>query len=138
MSEENKAIARTFIHMMESGDASMADEILAPDFYSHSTPEPSTGTERVKVTANMMKTAMPDAKARIEFQVAEGDKVVSHYMWSGTHAGELFGAPATGKQVNWTVTSTFRIANGKIREAWLNWDQWGLAEQLGMIPTPEG
>lgn len=138
MSKENKAIARKFIQMMEFGDASVADEILAPDFISHSTPDASASIERVKTTANMMKTAMPDAKASIEFQVAEGDKVVNHYTWSGTHQGDLFGIPATGKKVGWTVTSTFRIAGGKIREAWLNWDQWGLAEQIGMVRTPEG
>ena len=136
MSKENKAIARKFIQMMEFGDASMADEILASDFRSHATPDPSASIERVKTTANMMKTAMPDAKATIKFQVAEGDKVVSHYSWSGTHQGELFGIPATGKKVGWTVTSTFRIAGGKIHEAWLNWDQWGLAEQIGITPTP--
>jgi steroid delta-isomerase-like uncharacterized protein len=81
---------------------------------------------------------MPDAQANIEFQVAEGDKVVTRYTWSGTHQAELFGVPATGKQVSWTMTTTFRIADGKIREAWLNWDQWGLMQQLGVIPAQGG
>ena len=136
MSEENKAIARKFIRMMELGDPSIADEILAADFYSHAAPDPTTSIEGVKATATMMKNASPDAQAHIEFQVAEGDKVVTHYKWSGTHQGEIFGIPATGKQVSWTITTTFRIADGKIREAWVNWDQWGLMQQLGVVPTP--
>lgn len=136
MSEENKAIARKFIRMMELGDPSMADEILAADFYSHAAPDPRASIEGAKATANMMKNALPDAQANIEFQVTEGDKVVTHYTWSGTHQGETFGIPATGKKVSWTITTTFRIADGKIREAWVNWDQWGLMQQLGVIPAP--
>ena len=136
MSEENKATARKFIRMMELGDPSMADEMLASDFYSHAAPDSSASIEGVKATANMIKKAMPDAQANIQFQVADGDRLVNHYAWSGTHQGELFGIPATGKQVSWTVTTTFRIADGKIREAWLNWDQWGLMQQLGLAPTP--
>ncbi len=136
MSEENKAIARKFIRMMELGDPSMADEILAADFYSHAAPDPRQSIEGVKATATMMKNASPDAQANIEFQVAEGDKVVTHYTWSGTHQGEIFGIPATGKKVSWTITTTFRIANGKIREAWVNWDQWGMMQQLGVVPVP--
>ena len=136
MSEENKAIARKFIRMMELGDPSLADEILAADFYSHYAPDPNASIEGVKATATMMKNASPDAQAHIEFQVAEGDKVVTHYNWSGTHQGEVFGIPATGKQMSWTVTTTFRIADGKIREAWVNWDQMGLMQQLGVVPAP--
>ena len=136
MSEENKAIARKFIRMMELGDPSMADEILAADFYSHAAPDPTASIEGVKATATMMRDASPDAQAHIEFQVTEEDKVVTHYKWSGTHQGEIFGIPATGKQVSWTITTTFRIADGKIREAWVNWDQWGLMQQLGVVPTP--
>jgi steroid delta-isomerase-like uncharacterized protein len=138
MSEENKALAHRFLRMMELGDPSMAHEIVSADYYSHDAPVPSMGIEGVKATAIMMKESMPDATVNIEFQIAEGDRVVSRYTWSGTHQGELFGIPATGKQVSWTMTTTFRITDGKIREAWLNWDQWGLMQQLGVVPTPGG
>ena len=138
MSEENKALARKFIRMMELGDPSMADEIVAADYYNHDAPDPSVSIEGVKATATLMKNALSDAQANIEFQVAEGDMVVTRYTWSGTHQAELFGVPATGKQVSWTMTTTFRIADGKIREAWLNWDQWGLMQQFGVVPPPGG
>jgi len=138
MSEENKALARKFLRMMELGDPSIADEIVAADYYSHDAPDPRLGIEGVKATATLMKNALHDGQANIEFQVAEGDKVVTRYTWSGTHQAELFGVPATGKQVSWTMTTTFRIADGKIREAWLNWDQWGLMQQFGVVPPPGG
>jgi steroid delta-isomerase-like uncharacterized protein len=138
MSEENKAIARKFFRMFELGDSSMADEIVAADYYNHDAPDPSVGLERVKSFVNTFKTALPDAQVSIEYQVAEGDKVVSRYTWSGTHQGEFYGVPATGKRVSWTITTTFKIADGKIREAWMNSDQWGLMQQLGVVPPPGG
>lgn len=136
MSEENKAIARKFLRMLELGDASVADAIIATDYYNHDAPDPRIGIAGIKAFVNSFKSGMADAQANIEFQVAEGDKVISRYTWSGTHEGEFQGVPATGKRVSWTATATFRIANGKIREAWLNWDQLGLMQQLGAVPLP--
>ncbi len=138
MSEENKAIARKFFRMFELGDPSMADEFVATDYYNHDAPDPSIGLEGVKSAVIAFKKAFPDAQVNIAYQLAEGDKVASRYTWSGTHQGEFYGVPATGKRVNWTVTATFRIVDGKIRETWLNMDQLGLMQQLGVVPTPEG
>jgi len=62
--------------------------------------------------------------------------VVTRYTWRGTHQGEYFGIPATGKPVNWNVMVAFRIDDGKIREAWINYDRLGVMQQLGVAPTP--
>jgi steroid delta-isomerase-like uncharacterized protein len=137
-SEGSKAIARKFFRMFELGDASMAEELVATDYYNHDAADPSIGLEGVKAFVAGFKSAIPDARVDIAYQVAEGDKVVSRYTWSGTHQGEYFGVPATGKQVSYTATATFRIADGKIREAWLNYDQWGLMQQLGAVSPPGG
>ena len=138
MSEENKAIASKFFRMFELGDPSMAEEIVAADYNNHDAPDPNIGLEGIKATVKMIKNAIPDIQFKLAYQVAEGDKVVSRYSWSGTHQGEYFGVPATGRRVNWTATATFRITDGKIREAWLNWDQWGLMQQMGVVPAAVG
>jgi steroid delta-isomerase-like uncharacterized protein len=136
MSEENKALARKFLRMFEIGDPGMADEIVAADYYNHDAPGPVIGSEGVKAGVTMFRNALADAQLKIAFQLAEGDKVVTRYTWSGTHQGEYYGIPATGKRVNWTSTVTFRVTDGKIREAWLNSDRLGLMQQLGVVPTP--
>jgi len=96
MSEENKALARSFFRMLESGDPGMADEIVATDYYNHDAPDPNLGLEGVKAGVTLFKNALPDAQLKIEFQIAEGDKVATRYSWSGTHQGEIYGIPATG------------------------------------------
>jgi len=136
MSEENKTLARKFFRMLENGNPGMADEIVSADYTNHDAPDPNLGLEGVKAGVIEFKKAFPDVHLEIAYQVAEGDKVVTRYMWRGTHQGEIFGIPATGKVVNWTSTVTFRIVDGKIGEAWLNSDQWGVMQQLGIAPKP--
>jgi steroid delta-isomerase-like uncharacterized protein len=134
--QANKAVARKFLQMFALGDPSIADEIVAVDYLNHDAPDAIVGREGVKAFLNVFRNAMPDAEVELAYQVAEGDKVVSRYTWSGTHQGEIFGVSATGKHVSWTQTATFRIADGQIREAWSNWDQWGVMQQFGVVPKP--
>jgi predicted ester cyclase len=58
-------------------------------------------------------------------------------MWTmeGTHTGEWFGTPATGKHAKWSGVVITRFADGKIAEDWYNFDQISLLQQLGIIPT---
>jgi steroid delta-isomerase-like uncharacterized protein len=137
MSAENKAIVRKFYKMFELGDPGLADEVVAADYVNHNAlTGQKIGIEGVKEFATSLKNALPDIQFNIGDQIAERDRVVSRYTVSGTHQGELFGVPATGKQVKWTATATMTVANGKIQEAWLNWDQWGLMQQLGVVQPP--
>ena len=139
MSEENKAIARKFFKMFELGDTGLADKVVAADYVNHNAlPGQRLGIEGVKQFATSIKNAIPDIQFNIGDQIAEGDKVVTRYTVGGTHQGELFGISATGKQVKWTATATMTVANGKIQEAWINWDQWGLMQQLGIVPPLGG
>jgi predicted ester cyclase len=67
--------------------------------------------------------------------IAEGDKVTMRYGWRATHQGELMGIPATGKQVTTSGISILRVADGKIAEQWDNFDNLGMLQQIGVVPT---
>jgi hypothetical protein len=46
--------------------------------------------------------------------------------------------PATGKKANMTGAMTTKFdQNGKIVEVWSFFDNLGLMQQLGVVPTPE-
>ena len=53
---------------------------------------------------------------------------------TGTHRGDLFGISPTGKQVRMGGISIYRIADGRMREAWVARDDLGLLRQLGAVP----
>jgi predicted ester cyclase len=46
------------------------------------------------------------------------------------------GIPPTGKQVAVTGMVISRFAAGKVVEDWEIFDQMGLLQQLGVVPTP--
>ena len=48
------------------------------------------------------------------------------------HDVEAFGAPATGKQLEWKAIAVFEIEDGKIKNRWEVTDLLGMYEQLGM------
>jgi predicted ester cyclase len=62
--------------------------------------------------------------------VAEGDLVCSRATTRGTHRGEFFGIPATGKSVTMAGLTMVRIVNGRLVESWVKNDVMGLMKEL--------
>ena len=139
MSAENEALAHRFhMDIFQRGEMDAADEILSPDFVNHFTgnpPEMQRGPEGVKRLATAIRTAFPDAQITHHDTMVQEDKVIVRWSMTGTHDGDMFGVPPTGKPVNITGIDIFRISGGKIVELWQNWDQMGMMQQLGVVPT---
>jgi steroid delta-isomerase-like uncharacterized protein len=141
LTETNKTVARRYIEEVWSkGNLAVLNEIIAKDYVSSgpgSLPGLPTGPEGAKQLVAVYRNAFPDLRFTIDEQIAEGDKVMTRWTGHGTHQGELVGIPATGKSTTVTGIAVDRIADGKIAESWLVFDQFGLMQQLGVIPTPE-
>ena len=137
MTADNKAVAMRWQNMWNpQTDLSDLEEFIAADFVSHSMPPGlAPGIEGVKQMVSIFQNAFPDMAGAIEDVVAEGDKVVVRFSGTGTHQGEFFGIPPTGKRIKSTGINIFRIANSKIVEYWNNADDLGLLRQLGVIPS---
>ena len=135
--EENKENARrAFEEVMNNGDLSLAEELIATDYVGHSPGMPDfTGPEGFKQFVTMQRTAFPDLNITIEDTVAEGDKVVNRWIVRGTHNGELMGIAATGKQVTMSGMVLSRYVGGKQVEAWVSADQLSMVQQIGVIPS---
>jgi predicted ester cyclase len=137
--EESKRIVRRFIDEYQTGasDASFA-ELLHPDVVDHSRPPGiAPGAEGVRQQFDGFRAGLPDFRATILHQVAEGDLVITHPVFNGTHTGELMGIPPTGREVEILVMDVVRVADGRIVEHWGLVDRLGLLQQLGAIPEPE-
>jgi len=81
----------------------------------------------------MMRGAFSDRYERIDFVVAEGDLVMSHITITGTHDGELFGLPPTGRRINMEAIGILRFADGRAVERWGWGDTLGMMAQLGLM-----
>lgn len=130
---ENKALMRRFIdEVWNKGDLDLADALFHPEATSPSAPALPTGGTGVKVIAGMFRSAFPDYWMTIDLLLAEGDRVAARFTQGGTHQGELFGIPPTGKTVRFTEMGILRIAGGQVVESWYVVDMAGLMQQLGV------
>jgi steroid delta-isomerase-like uncharacterized protein len=133
---DNKNVVSRFLEeVMNKGNQAVGDQLVATGFVDHS-PMPGFSPDATGFKKGLaaVRAAIPDMKYTIEDIIAEGDKVVARWRASGTHKGEMFGIPPTGKSTTVTGMDIFRVANGKLVEFWLNWDQLGMLQQLGAIP----
>lgn len=139
MSEENKAIEGRFIEeVLNKKNLAAADELVAEDFVELDPfPGQEQGREGLKQVLRMLFAAFPDLQWTIEELIAEGDKVVNRFTWHGTHRGEFLGIPPTGRQITVKGVVIDRIAEGKIVDSRILMDNFGLMQQLGVIPTPQ-
>jgi steroid delta-isomerase-like uncharacterized protein len=134
--QENKAIVQRFWKVWEEGNIDLVDELLAADHVNHNpaTPDQPAGAEGVREVVNMFRSAMPDLKVVIEDMIAEGDKVVVRYTLEGTHEGDLFGVPPTGRRLSIKSIAVERVSEGKLREHWRITDSLDMMQQLGVVP----
>jgi len=82
------------------------------------------------------RQAFPDYSIHVEDITAEGDFVIFHGIFRGTHKGEFHGIPATFRQVEYPMMIKYQVVNDKIVNAWPMFDQLAFLEQLGVIHKP--
>jgi steroid delta-isomerase-like uncharacterized protein len=135
---ENRALLKRFYDQgWNANDIAVYDELVTEDFVDHQAiPGLPPGREGFKALNAMFRTAFPDVWLEVEGIISEGDKVSCRWTSTGTHRGDLFGIPATGRSVKVTATVLYRVVDGRLAEGWINRDDLGLMRQLGVIPTP--
>ena len=135
--EANKAIVRSFIDAWNSRDFERFGELMGDAAVLHIAggvvPCDPSGTRAIAVE---WTTAFPDWHFNLRSLIAEGDLVVAHMPYSGTHRQAIVGVPATGRSCVVDEIVIFRIGSGKIAEAWEVYDEAGMWRQLGVTPPP--
>lgn len=137
MSVENKQLVTGRVQeLWSTGNTAIIDEMIAPGYTLH---KPPTGfppdREGLKQILTTMRSAFPDLKVTVQDVIAEGDKVVQRRTFEGTHRGEFFGIPPTGKTVSVSQIIVSRVAGGKIVEEWAETDFLGMLQQVGAVPS---
>ena len=135
--EHNKALVRRYFEAVDAtSDENMLDEFLSADFVDHS-PNPgcTPDLEGMKAAYRMFVGGSPGTHI-VEDIVAEGDKVVVRVSARGTHSGELFGIPASGREFTVTGIAILRVENGRIVEHWSEVDMLGALVQIGAVTLP--
>jgi predicted ester cyclase len=75
----------------------------------------------------------PNLRISVEDTIVEGDKIVARCRVSGTHTGDGIGLAPTEKDVDFTGIAIVRVQDGKIVEAWNEFDFMKMYTQLGVM-----
>jgi len=130
-----KALINYFVEeVINKKNLKACDIFVAKDFIEHvPLPGQRQGREGLKEAVGMLHTAFPDLRWKVEEQMAEGEKVVSRFTWTGTQRGAFLGILPTGKKVKvWGVVIDV-VRRGQFAESRIIMDTPGLLEQLGVI-----
>src|SRR5262249_37294086 len=138
--EDNELlVSRYFNEVMNEGKLEVIDEIAAHNFAFRipTLPEPIRGPDGFKQFVTGLRNGFPDIHFTVEREIADGDKVAVRWLITGTHQGPFLGVPPTGKHVQDQGIDIFHIADNKILEIWVNENDLGLMQQLGVVPASQ-
>lgn len=134
ITEQNKQICLTFLDEVHNKHNLKAiNDYVSKDVVSHDPmPNQKAGTEGVKETMELFRSAFPDKHITINDSMAEHDKVMVKLTCFGTHKGDFMGMPATNNPIAYEEVLIFRMKDGKIVEHWAVADAMALLQQLGV------
>jgi steroid delta-isomerase-like uncharacterized protein len=100
-----------------------------------------SGREQVVSFLRSFWDALPDARLKLENELAAGDSVVTEGTLTGTHSGALRAPdgeiPASGNPVTLRYASVKRIRDGQVASEHLYFDQLEFLQQLGALPPAQ-
>lgn len=124
-----------FEEVWNKGRADAIAELFADDGIAHGLTDAEgnelRGPIAFRVFFDSFRSAFPDLRIEVVDTICEGDKIAARCEVRGTHAGDGIGIAATNRPISFTGMTILRIENGKIAEAWNNFDFQGLYTQLG-------
>ncbi|MFJ9868526.1 ester cyclase [Streptomyces sp. NPDC101165] len=115
------------------------NDLIAEHYHDHdpANEQDQLGLDNMRREIDMWRGAF-DFTFTIEDQITQADRVCTRWSWYGIQTGEFMGLPNTGRQVSMTGTTVFRFDHdGKICEAWWQYDRLGLLGQLGALDELE-
>jgi hypothetical protein len=113
------------------------DSNFTRDVVMHASPTDIVGIDSARAYYANYLTGFSNITFTIKDVFGQGDKLVKHWNFSGTHTGVFFGIPATGRKVSLDGVTLVRMSNGKIAEERDFFDNHDFLTQLGLIP-PSG
>lgn len=130
--ERNKQLVEAFAEAINQRDWQRLDELVAIDFVRHSYAAPGVSSrQQLKRYLREEFVVFPDAFESIEDMVAEGNRVAVRHRFCGTQAAPMGPYPAKGKVLTADYLAIYRVADGVVAEAWVEWDNLAGLVQLG-------
>jgi steroid delta-isomerase-like uncharacterized protein len=130
-----QAVQRLYESGINTGDLSLADQLIADDYVS---PLGERGPAAFRRTISGLRAGFPDIHFTVEDLVAEGDRVAVRWTWRGTHKGPFGGFPPSDRPMTSSGQAVYQMKDGKVTRIWLETDRLGFLQQVGAVPAGLG
>ena len=135
MSQERcEEVMRLYLsEVVQHGKIELLEDIAAEDMVDHAAVEAGLGPGRsgIELHVRYFRQCIPDVQITIERIIASQDEVVGVWGARGTHSEPLFGVPGTGKVIELTNASIFRLKDGKIIDYKVFSEELKAVKQMG-------
>jgi steroid delta-isomerase-like uncharacterized protein len=134
--ETHNDFFKQFVQFINTADENLAQQLISPaaKFHVPGQPEALQGPKGYLMIVAMMRSGFPDIQWTLDDLITEGNKAAARFTMRGTHNGEFFGVPATGKAIAVQAINFYRLVNEQIIEEYGQPDMLGLLKQIGAIP----
>jgi predicted ester cyclase len=133
-----KPLQRFYDDFINSGNLSVIDEIIGPNYINHAAPFGLANDKNgLKKLLEEFILAFPDQHIEAKKIFAKDDLAIAYWEITGTHQGKFFGVEPTGKKIRMTGIDIDRVQDGKIVEHWGGEDMMILLSQIGAIQLPK-
>lgn len=130
----NAEVMRRYLEeVVGAGMLELIPELAAEDMEDHSNDIPGRAGLEAHVTR--FRQSIPDVEVTVLRIIASFDDVVGVWRWRGTHSAELFGVPATGRALDVTIASIFKMRHGKIVDYMVVAGALQAVQQMGVSIT---
>jgi len=138
MAEEYETLMhRWFEEVWNQGREEAIDELFSENGVVYGLPtengEPMRGPKDFKPFYRQFREAFPNIKVSVEDIVRDGDKIAARCSVRGTLEGESLRISPANQPIDITGIAIVRIENGKIVEAWNEFDFMTMYSQLGVL-----
>ena len=130
--DAGKQLVRSFIEdVINTRNLDAAGDYMAEDMVEQVPfPGQEPGLAGLKNVLRGLFAAFPDMRWIVEEQIAEADKVLTRFVWAGTHDGDFLGVPASGRKVSVWGMVIDRLENGRVKDTRILMDTFGLMQQI--------
>jgi steroid delta-isomerase-like uncharacterized protein len=135
--KKDTLLNRWFEEVWNKGRIEAIDEMFACEGIAHGLEDASgnelCGPEGFKPFFESFRSAFPNIHVTVEETVSEGDLIAARCTVKAMHSGDGLGMAATNQPVEFTGMTMVRVKDGKIVEAWNNFDFMAMFKQLGAM-----
>jgi predicted ester cyclase len=138
--QTNKELVADAFVAINAGELDKLDQWVAHDYVRHcqATPDVNvTSLEDFKAYLMSELGSVSKPEMVVHRMVAEDDLVAFWATYTGIQDGPIGPFPATGKRMELDFSGMHRIADGKIVETWVTWDNLTALTQLGLYPPAQ-